>query len=73
MKKTRYITPQVKTCMMDIDSIMLDGSVTGDNGTGWGGVDESGSQEPAANSSNLWEEEYPTEKDRLSSTIWDSL
>lgn len=43
--------------MMDIDSIMLDGSVTGDNGTGWGGVDESGTQDPDANSTNVWEEE----------------
>lgn len=51
----------------------MDGSVTGDNGTGWGGVDETGEKDPDANSYNLWEEEYIMEKDGLSSTIWDSI
>lgn len=71
MKKTRYITPQVKSCMMETGSL-LDGSVTGDNGTGWGGVDESGTQEPAANSMNVWEEES-TLDDNNASSMWDSL
>ncbi|MBR5654637.1 MAG: hypothetical protein IKX22_11230 [Prevotella sp.] len=56
MKKNRYIIPQVKSCMMETGSL-LDGSVTGDNGTGWGGVDDSGTQEPAANGNSMWEEE----------------
>lgn len=56
MKKTAYIEPQVKTCMMDIDSLMI-GSVTGDNGTDWGGVDEGGNKDPDANSASVWEED----------------
>ena len=42
--------------MMDMDSLMI-GSVTGDNGTDWGGVDEGGNKDPDANSASIWEED----------------
>ena len=50
--------------MMEAESLM-DGSVTGDNGTGWGGVDEGGNKDPDANSTYVWEEEYTWKKHSL--------
>lgn len=73
MKKVVYIQPRLKTCKIDTETILTGGSVTGDNGLGYGGVDEEGTQVPDANSTDLWEEEYSIGKDRNSSPIWDSL
>ena len=56
MKKTAYIRPQVKTCMMEAESLMVDSGVTGDNGTGWGGTDEGGNKDPDANSTDVWDD-----------------
>lgn len=50
----KYIIPQVKSCKIELEPL-LDGSVTGDNGLGYGGVDESGTQEPDANNLNFWD------------------
>ncbi len=44
MKKT-YITPEMEK--LDIENMtLLAGSVTGDNGIGYGGVDEEGEYDP---------------------------
>lgn len=56
MKKT-YIEPQMKVCFYDTESILDGTGVTGDNGTDWGGVDETGEKDPDANSMSTWEEE----------------
>ena len=56
MKKTAYIRPQVKTCMMEAESLMVDSGVTGDNGTGWGGTDEGGNKDPDANGTDMWDD-----------------
>lgn len=54
MKKVVYIQPQLKTCIIESDTILAGGSVTGDNGLGYGGVDEEGTQTPNANNFDVW-------------------
>ncbi len=56
MKTKTYIEPQVKACKLET-SDLLTGSVTGNNGTGWGGVDEGGTHDPDANGLTVWEED----------------
>ena len=46
MKKTRYIEPQMKVCFYDTESILDGTGVTGNNGTSYGGVDETGEKDP---------------------------
>ena len=41
---------------MEQEVIMADSGVTGDNGTGWGGVDEAGNKDPDANSTDIWDD-----------------
>ena len=63
----KYIQPQVKTCKIDSELILV-GSVTGDNGLGYGGVDEGGTQVPDANDLNIWSDddnEWPKKRNDL--------
>lgn len=45
--KMSYIKPNVKILPFDGEEL-LEGSVTGDNGIGYGGVDENGEKDPEA-------------------------
>ncbi len=63
MKKT-YIQPAVKTSASYSESPLLAGSVTGDNGTGYGGVDENGEKDPDANYDNIWDDSYNVRRNR---------
>ncbi|MBR4388711.1 MAG: hypothetical protein IKT00_05995 [Prevotella sp.] len=56
MKKA-YIQPQVEVYTWTSDMTMAGSGVTGDNGIGWGGVDEEGNKDPDANSFATWETE----------------
>ena len=56
MTKTRYIEPQMKVCFYDTESILDGTGVTGNNGTSYGGVDETGEKDPDANEATVWEE-----------------
>ncbi len=47
----------MKNCFYDTESILDGTGVTGDNGTDWGGVDETGEKDPDANEVSVWEEE----------------
>lgn len=47
----------MKVCFYDMESILDGTGVTGDNDTGWGGVDENGEKDPDANSISVWDEE----------------
>lgn len=55
MKKI-YKKPCVKISCMEQEVIMADSGVTGNNGIGWGGVDEAGNKDPDANSTDIWDE-----------------
>ena len=46
MKKD-YLKPTIKTLNVS-DALLQSGSVTGDNGIGYGGVDTDGEQDPCA-------------------------
>ena len=56
MKKT-YITPamQETTMALRLAIAALTYGVTGDDGTGWGGVDNGGTLDPESNSRSDWE------------------
>ena len=56
MKKT-YIVPSIDQVLMEDEVELLYGSVTGDNGIGYGGVDTEGSKDPDARYYDLYEEE----------------
>ncbi|MBR5686806.1 MAG: hypothetical protein IKX36_02490 [Prevotella sp.] len=62
MKKVVYIQPQLKTCKIDTETILAGGSVTGDNGLGYGGVDEEGTQVPDANNFDVWSDDDKPKK-----------
>ena len=55
MKKI-YKKPCVKISCMEQEVIMADSGVTGNNGIGWGGVDEAGNKDPDANSTDIWDD-----------------
>lgn len=58
MEKT-YIVPRIK--MMGIDTVQILGnsnSITGPEGTGYGGTDEDGSIIPSAKQFDPWDDEY---------------
>ena len=57
MKKV-YIIPSITFVSYQVEAIMQDGSgVFGPNqGIGYGGVDEEGSQDPAVKSFSVWDE-----------------
>ncbi len=57
MKKT-YIQPILKATVTYEEPVLNGGSVTGDNGTGYGGIDENGEKDPDANYNNIWDEDY---------------
>jgi hypothetical protein len=60
MKKT-YLQPSMAMDIMITES-MICGSVTSDNGIGYGGVDEDGIIDPASRRChNVWEEELEEE------------
>ena len=65
--KKNYIQPQVKACTTDMQSLM-DGSVVGNNGAGWGGVDKDGSKDPDANDGNVWDDDVISTHKR---SMWD--
>ena len=48
MMKKRYIAPAIDQVLMEDEVELLSGSVTGDNGIGYGGVDTEGSKDPDA-------------------------
>lgn len=62
----------MKVCFYDMESILDATGVTGDNGTEWGGVDETGEKNPDANSMSVWEEESTQDYNKFSS-FWDAL
>ena len=63
MKKT-YIQPQLHSNEVEIDNLM-EGSVTGNNGIDWGGVDDSGEKDPDANYNNIWDDSYEIRRNRV--------
>ena len=48
MMKKRYIVPSIDQVLMEDEVELLNGSVTGGNGIGYGGVDTEGSKDPDA-------------------------
>lgn len=54
--KKNYIQPQIYFCPMD-GALLNGGSVIGNNGVGWGGVDTAGMKDPDANKNNLWDDD----------------
>ena len=59
MRKT-YVQPLLRSSEVQTDNLMTTGSVTGDNGAGWGGVDDTGEKDPDANFNNVWDDSYET-------------
>ena len=55
MKKSFYICPRAKACKMEAEPFM-DGSVLGNNGLNYGGVDTEGTKDPDANGLNVWDD-----------------
>lgn len=57
MKKT-YITPQMEITEMETASMLANSdSIKGLDGTGYGGVDEDGTKDPASRQWNGWDDD----------------
>ena len=57
MTKKKYMEPAIEQILMDDEVELLSGSVTGDNGIGYGGVDEEGDKDPDARWYDLGDDE----------------
>ena len=58
--KTLYITPSVEILELSAENMIATSGVNGNNGIGYGGVDEDGTSVPSSNGhrgswGNLWE------------------
>ena len=58
MKKI-YIIPAIQETTMNLGHAIANGTgVNGDDGTGWGGVDEGGLLDPESNDRGNWEDDF---------------
>ena len=64
--KHTYIIPSVKRLSLEGTALMDESGVTGDNGIGYGGVDEQGELDPDANS-GVWD----TAEETSPASVWD--
>ena len=64
MKRKEYIVPQIKCCNYKSVDLLSASGVTGDNGLGYGGVDESGQKDPDAKEMQVWDSDADTP------TVW---
>ena len=57
--RKRYTTPAMQETLMDLSHAVASATgVQGDDGTGWGGVDEGSLLDPEANSRDSREEDF---------------
>ena len=59
MVKKKYITPQMEITEMATAYMLASSynSITGPEGTGYGGVDEDGTKDPASRLFDVWDDE----------------